>query len=96
MVFRAIVGKWLTSLTNSADINNRQINAILAEDIKTQEGFTTFRRVELFVEDDVTFARLKGHQGSGNIAGIAMSDGLTIIDPDEMGNKGDVCKIILL
>ena len=96
VVFRAIVGKWLTSLTNSADINNRQINAILAEDIKTQEGFTTFRRVELFVENDVTFARLKGHQGSGNIAGIAMSDGLTIIEPDEMGNKGDVCKIILL
>ena len=96
VVFRAIVGKWLTSLTNSADINNRQINAILAEDIKTQEGFTTFRRVELFTEDDVTFARLKGHQGSGNIAGIAMSDGLTIIEPDEMGNKGDVCKIILL
>ena len=96
VVFRAIVGKWLTSLTNSADINNRQINAILAEDIKTQEGFTTFRRVELFVEGDVTFARLKGHQGSGNIAGIAMSDGLTIIEPDEMGNKGDVCKIILL
>ena len=96
VVFRAIVGKWLTSLTNSVDINNRQINAILAEDIKTQEGFTTFRRVELFVDGDVTFARLKGHQGSGNIAGIAMSDGLTIIEPDEMGNKGDVCKIILL
>ena len=96
VVFRAIVGKWLTSLTNSVDTNNRQINAILAEDIKTQEGFTTFRRVELFVEGDVTFARLKGHQGSGNIAGIAMSDGLTIIEPDEMGNKGDVCKIILL
>ena len=96
VVFRAIVGKWLTSLTNSVDINNRQINAILAEDIKTQEGFTTFRRVELFVEGDVIFARLKGHQGSGNIAGIAMSDGLTIIEPDEMGNKGDVCKIILL
>ena len=96
VVFRAIVGKWLTSLTNSVDINNRQINAILAEDIKTQEGFTTFRRVELFVDGGVTFARLKGHQGSGNIAGIAMSDGLTIIEPDEMGNKGDVCKIILL
>ena len=96
VVFRAIVGKWLTFLTSSADINNRQINAILAEDIKTQKGFTTFRRVELFVENDVTFARLKGHQGSGNIAGIAMSDGLTIIEPDEMGNKGDICKIILL
>tara|TARA_A100001234_G_C12626640_1_gene386403 strand:+ start:51 stop:1256 length:1206 start_codon:yes stop_codon:yes gene_type:complete len=96
VVFRAIVGKWLTSLTKSKDINNKTTHAILDEDIKTQEGFTTFRRVELFVKDNLTFARLKGHQGSGNIAGIAMSDGLTIIEPNEMGKKGDICKIILL
>ena len=96
VVFRAIVGKWLTSLTNSKDINNKTTNAILDEDIKTQVGFTTFRRVELFVKNNLTFARLKGHQSSGNIAGIAMSDGLTIIEPNEMGKKGDICKIILL
>ena len=96
VVFRAIVGKWLTYLTNSKDINNKTTHAILDEDIKTQEGFTTFRRVELFIKDNQTFARLKGHQGSGNIAGIAMSDGLTLIEPNELGKKGDICKIILL
>ncbi len=96
VVFRAIVGKWLTSLTNSKDINTKYTYAILDEDIKTQEGFTTFRRVELFSKDNSTFARLKSHQGSGNIAGIAMSDGLTVIEPDQLGRKGDVCKIILL
>ena len=96
VVFRAIVGKWLTSLTKSTDINNKLTHAILSEDIKTQPGFTTFRRVELFIKDDTTYARLKGHQGSGNIAGIAMSDGLTMIEPDELGKKGDTCKIILL
>jgi molybdopterin molybdotransferase len=96
VVFRAIVGKWLTSLTNSKDINTKYTHAILDEDIKTQEGFTTFRRVELFNKDGSRFARLKGHQGSGNIAGVAMSDGLTVIEPDQLGRKGDVCKIILL
>ena len=86
VVFRAIVGKWLTSLTNSKDINTKYTHAILDEDIKTQEGFTTFRRVELFNKDSSTFARLKGHQGSGNIAGVAMSDGLTVIEPDQLGS----------
>ncbi len=96
VVFRAIVGKWLTSLTKSKDVNNKFTHAILDEDIKTQEGFTTFRRVELFESNGITHARLKGHQGSGNIAGIAMSDGLTVIEPAAKGRKGERCKIILL
>ena len=96
VVFRAIVGKWLTALTNTSDYNSKYISAILSEDIKTQSGFTTSRRVELFEKSGVTYARLKGHQGSGNIAGIAQSDGLTVILPDEKGRKGDVCKILLL
>ena len=96
VVFRAIVGKWLTALTNTSDYNSKYISAILSEDVKTQSGFTTFRRVELFEKSGITYARLKGHQGSGNIAGIAQSDGLTVILPDEKGRKGDVCKILLL
>ena len=96
VVFRAIVGKWLTALTNASDYNSKYISAILSEDIITQSGFTTFRRVELFEKSGITYARLKGHQGSGNIAGIAQSDGLTVILPDEKGRKGDVCKILLL
>ena len=96
VVFRAIVGKWLASLTHSTDKISKYTTAILAEDIKTQIGFTTFRRVELFDENGINYARLKDHQGSGNIAGIAMSDGLTIILPNDLGKKGDVCKILLL
>ena len=42
-------------------------------------------QVELFEKSGITYARLKGHQGSGNIAGIAQSDGLTVILPDEKG-----------
>ena len=96
VVFRAIVGKWLASLTHSTDKISKYTTAILAEDIKTQIGFTTFRRVELFDENGINYARLKEHQGSGNIAGIAMSDGLTIILPNDLGKRGDGCKILLL
>ena len=96
VVFRAIVGKWLASITHSTDKISKYTTAILAEDIKTQIGFTTFRRVELFDENGINYARLKEHQGSGNIAGIAMSDGLTMILPNDLGKKGDVCKILLL
>ena len=96
VVFRAIVGKWLASITHSTDKISKYTTAILAEDIKTQIGFTTFRRVELFDENGINYARLKEHQGSGNIAGIAMSDGLTIILPNDLGKKGEVCKILLL
>lgn len=96
VVFRAIVGKWLTSLTESLDYNSKYISAVLAEDIKTQPDFTTFRRVELFDDGGITYARLQGHQGSGNIAGIASSDGLTVLLPEQNGRKGEVCKILLL
>ena len=96
VVFRALVGKWLSSCTKSVDSVSKYTNAILNQDVKTQQDFTTFRRVELFDHQGELYARLKGHQGSGNIAGIAMSDGLTKILPNQNGKKGETCRIILL
>ena len=83
------------SLTNSTNPRNKIIQATLDDDVKVVEGFTTFRRVELFYHHGKTVARLKGHQGSGNIAGIAMSDGLTILGPNDSGKKGEKCQIML-
>ena len=96
VVFRVIVGKWLSSITKSTDINTKYTYAVLGEDIKTQDDFTTFRRVSLQDKDGTTIAMLKSHQGSANIAGIAMSDGLTVIEPASKGLKGERCQIILL
>lgn len=96
VVFRVIVMDWLMSLTNSKNPRNQIIQATLGEDIKVVEGFTTFRRVELFHNQGKTIVRLKGHQGSGNITGIAMSDGLTILGPKANGKQGDSCQIMLL
>ncbi|MDG1549574.1 MAG: molybdopterin molybdotransferase MoeA [Candidatus Poseidoniaceae archaeon] len=95
VVFRVIVMDWLMSSTNSKNPRNQIITATLDNDIKVVEGFTTFRRVELFHNQGKTIARLKGHQGSGNIAGIAMSDGLTILGPEANGKQGDNCQIML-
>ena len=96
VVFRVIVMDWLMSLTNSTNPRSKIIQATLGDDVKVVEGFTTFRRVELFYHQGKTIARLKGHQGSGNIAGIAMSDGLTILGPNSSGKKGESCQIMLL
>ena len=96
VVFRVIVMYWLMSLTNSTNPRSKIIQATLHDDVKVVEGFTTFRRVELFYHQGKTIARLKGHQGSGNIAGIAMSDGLTILGPKSSGKKGESCQIMLL
>jgi len=96
VVFRVIVMDWLMSLTNSTNPRIKIIQATLGDDVKVVEGFTTFRRVELFAHQGKTIARLKGHQGSGNIAGIAMSDGLTILGPKSSGKKGESCQIMLL
>ena len=96
VVFRVIVIDWLMSLTNSTNPKSKIIQATLHDDVKVVEGFTTFRRVELFYHQGKTIARLKGHQGSGNIAGIAMSDGLTILGPKSSGKKGESCQIMLL
>ena len=96
VVFRVIVMDWLMSLTNSTNPRSKIIQATLHDDVKVVEGFTTFRRVELFYHQGKTIARLKGHQGSGNIAGIAMSDGLTILGPNSSGKKGESCQIMLL
>lgn len=96
VVFRVIVMYWLMSLTNSTNPRSKIIQATLHDDVKVVEGFTTFRRVELFYHQGKTIARLKGHQGSGNIAGIAMSDGLTILSPKSSGKKGESCQIMLL
>ena len=96
VVFRVIVMDWLMSLTNSTNPRSKIIQATLGDDVKVVEGFTTFRRVELFYHQGKTITRLKGHQGSGNIAGIAMSDGLTILGPNSSGKKGESCQIMLL
>ena len=96
VVFRVIVMDWLMSLTNSTNPRSKIIQATLHDDVKVVEGFTTFRRVELFYHQGKTIARLKGHQGSGNITGIAMSDGLTILGPKSLGKKGESCQIMLL
>ena len=96
VVFRVIVMYWLMSLTNSTNPRSKIIQATLHDDVKVVEGFTTFRRVELFYHQGKTIAHLKGHQGSGNIAGIAMSDGLTILGPKSSGKKGESCQIMLL
>ena len=96
VVFRALVAHWIRKTTGSEKPKEIEIDAKLAHDFKTSPNFTTFRRVSVYRDNTGYIAELKGHQGSGNIAGIAHSDGLTILGPESKGLAGEICRIMLL
>ena len=96
VVFRALVAHWIRKTTGGEKPKEIEIDAKLAHDVKTSPNFTTFRRVSVYRDNTGYIAELKGHQGSGNIAGIAHSDGLTILGPESKGLAGEICRIMLL
>ena len=96
VVFRALVAHWIRKTTGSEKPKEIEINAKLSHDIKTSRISQHFRRVSVYRDNIGYTAELKGHQGSGNIAGIAHSDGLTILGPECQGLAGEICRIMLL
>ena len=96
VVFRILCAPWFRSLTNSSQPSENKIRVKLFEDIKTVPGFLTLRRVILFEQDNEIFATTNQHQGSGNIASIALGEALTLLDEDHSGKKGEYCHVIIL
>tara|TARA_B100000965_G_scaffold273233_1_gene231278 strand:- start:224 stop:1435 length:1212 start_codon:yes stop_codon:yes gene_type:complete len=96
VVFRILCAPWFRSLTNSSQPSENKIRVKLFEDIKTVPGFLTLRRVSLFEQDNEIFATINHHQGSGNIASIALGEALTLLGEDHSGKQGEYCHVIIL
>jgi len=96
VVFRILCAPWFRSLTNSSQPSENKIRVKLFEDIKTVPGFLTLRRVSLFEQDNEIFATANHHQGSGNIASIALGEALTLLGEDHSGKQGEYCHVIIL
>ena len=73
-----------------------KIKVKLDQDIKTVPGFITLRRIHLFDNGHEILATTKHHQGSGNIASMALGEALTLLGPNDTGNKGDFCDALIL
>ena len=96
VVFRVLCAPWFRSLTNSSQPKENKIMVKLGVDIKTVPGFLTLRRVTLLEQDGEITAVTQHHQGSGNIASIALGEALTLLDENHSGKKGEFCYVLIL
>jgi len=68
----------------------------LGEDIKGDEKCLALRRITIDTSGEQPTAYSTGHQGSGNLGGIARADGLTLLEPGQSSKKGDWCRAMFL
>ena len=52
--------------------------------------------MNLFELDDEIVATTKHHQGSGNIASIALGEALTLLGENHSGKRGEYCHVLIL
>ena len=96
VVFRVLCGPWFRAQTSSSQPQESKIIVKLDQDIKTVPGFITLRRIHLYESKGEIFATTKHHQGSGNIASIALGEALTLLGPNDTGKKGEYCNALIL
>jgi molybdopterin molybdotransferase len=96
VVFRILCGPWFRAQTSSSQPQESKIIVKLDQDIKTVPGFITLRRIHLYESEGEILATTKHHQGSGNIASIALGEALTLLGPNDTGKKGEYCSALIL
>ena len=96
LVFSILVAPWIRHITQAnGPIENRAF-AKLATKVKPTKDCLTFRRVSIEVTDDGLVAHQKIHQGSGNIASMALSEGMVILQPGCEYSIGDTVEVMFL
>ena len=96
VVFRILVAPWIRHITQAnGPIENRAF-AKLATKVKPSKDCLTLRRVSIEVTDDGLVAHQKIHQGSGNIASMALSEGMVILQPGCEYSIGDTVEVMFL
>ena len=96
LVFRILVAPWIRHITQAnGPIENRAF-AKLATKVKPTKDCLTLRRVSVEVTDDGLVAHQKTHQGSGNIASMALSEGMVILQPGCEYSIGDTVEVMFL
>ena len=96
VVFRILVAPWIRHITQAnGPIENRAF-AKLATKVKPTKDCLTLRRVSIEVTDDGLVAHQKIHQGSGNIASMALSEGMVILQPGCEYSIGDTVEVMFL
>ena len=96
VVFRTLVAPWIRNTTSAKGPIEVRAFAQLATPVKPTKDSLTFRRVSIEMTNEGLVAHQKIHQGSGNIASMALSEGLVILQPGQEYSIGDMVEVMIL
>ena len=96
VVFRMLVAPWIRNTTSAKGPIEHRVRAKLATTVKPTKDSLTLRRVSIELGDEGLTAHQKIHQGSGNLASVAFSEGFAILQPMQEYSIGDTVDVILI
>ena len=96
VVFRMLVAPWIRNLTSSFEPVESRAFATLATNVKPSKDFLTLRRVKIESDGNQLKAYQETHQGSGNIASMALSNALAMLKPNTDYSIGDIVEILYI
>ena len=96
VVFRVLVGPWIRNATSASGPVEARAFAKLASKVKPTKDSLTLRRVSIETTEDGLVAHQKIHHGSGNLASIAFSEGMVILQPGREYSIGDMVEVMII
>ena len=96
VVFRALVAPWIRNTTSAKGPLEVRALARLETPVKPSKDSLTFRRVSIEMTHSGLVAHQKIHQGSGNIASMALSEGMAVLQPGREYSIGDMVEVMIL
>jgi molybdopterin molybdotransferase len=96
VVFRMLVAPWLRNATSADGPIESRAFAELASKVKPTKDSLTLRRVSIENNQSQLIAHQNIHQGSGNLASIALSDGFVILQPGVKYSVGDMVEVMFV
>ena len=96
VVFRMLVVPYLRGSLDTTFPHDRIVHARLITNVRSTKDCLTLRRVTLQSTEDGFLADQPKHQGSGNIDSLSSADGLTLLQPGQSGEAGELIQVLLL
>jgi molybdopterin molybdotransferase len=96
VVFRMLVAPWIRHNTQANGPIEARAYATLATKVKSTGDCLTLRRVTIVDGGGQLSAHQTIHQGSGNLASMAKSEGMVVLQPGREYSIGDTVEVIFL
>lgn len=100
VVFLMLVAPWLAlNLGHHPEDGPKladRVRVRLLDEVKGAPGKLALKRIHITTEGDELVARVRTHQGSGNLASLVAGNGLTLLPAGSGGEPGDIIDALWL